>query len=124
MSNNKIAIIGGGNLGASIAEGLIQSGFVKANQITLTKRNLQTIQHLADKGVTVTSNNASAVKEAQYVILAVKPFQIKDILSEIKPSLQGSKRSHLNSWITSCKNCMMMSLQRQIVWSVQIVVKQ
>jgi pyrroline-5-carboxylate reductase len=91
MSNNKIAIIGGGNLGASIAEGLIQSGFVKANQITLTKRNLQTIQHLADKGVTVTSNNASAVKEAQYVILAVKPFQIKDILTEIKPSLQASK---------------------------------
>jgi len=91
MSNNNIAIIGGGNLGASIAEGLIQSGFVKANQITLTKRNLQTIQHLADKGVTVTSNNASAVKEAQYVILAVKPFQIKDILTEIKPSLQASK---------------------------------
>ncbi|MEY4098802.1 MAG: pyrroline-5-carboxylate reductase, partial [Bacteroidota bacterium] len=93
MSNNKIAIIGGGNLGASIAEGLIQSGFVKANQITLTKRNLQTIQHLADKGVTVTSNNASAVKEAQYVILAVKPFQIKDILTEIKSSLLAGQHT-------------------------------
>jgi pyrroline-5-carboxylate reductase len=93
MSNNKIAIIGGGNLGASIAEGLIQSGFVKANQITLTKRNLQSIQHLADKGVTVTSNNSAAVKEAQYVILAVKPFQIKDILTEIKPSLKASQHT-------------------------------
>jgi len=91
MSNNKIAIIGGGNLGASIAEGLIQSGFVKANQITLTKRNLQSIQHLADKGVTVTSNNSAAVKEAKYVILAVKPFQIKDILTEIKSSLIANK---------------------------------
>ena len=93
MSNNKIAIIGGGNLGASIAEGLIQSGFVKANQITLTKRNLQSIQHLADKGVIITSNNASAVKEVQYVILAVKPFQIKDILTEIKPSLKASQHT-------------------------------
>jgi pyrroline-5-carboxylate reductase len=93
MSNNKIAIIGGGNLGASIAEGLILSGFVKANQITLTKRNLQSIEYLADKGVTVTSNNSAAVKEAQYVILAVKPFQIKDILTEIKPSLQASQHT-------------------------------
>ena len=93
MSNNKIAIIGGGNLGASIAEGLILSGFVKANQITLTKRNLQTIQHLADKGVTVTSNNSAAVKEAQYLILAVKPFQIKDILTEIKPSLLAGQHT-------------------------------
>jgi pyrroline-5-carboxylate reductase len=93
MSINKIAIIGGGNLGASIAEGLMLSGFVKANQITLTKRNLQSIQYLADKGVTVTSNNSAAVKEAQYVILAVKPFQIKDILTEIKPSLQASQHA-------------------------------
>jgi pyrroline-5-carboxylate reductase len=93
MSDIKIAIIGGGNLGASIAEGLILSGFAKANQITLTKRNLQSIQQLADKGVAVTSNNSAAVKEAQYVILAVKPFQIKDILTEIKTSLQASQHT-------------------------------
>ena len=93
MSNNKIAIIGGGNLGASIAEGLIQSGFVQAQQITITKRNLQTIQHLADKGVNVISNNVAAVKEAQYVILAVKPFQIKDILTEIKPGLDSNQHT-------------------------------
>ena len=36
MTNYKIAIIGGGNLGSSIAEGLIASGFVQANQIILT----------------------------------------------------------------------------------------
>jgi pyrroline-5-carboxylate reductase len=87
MSNHKIAIIGGGNLGSSIAEGLIASGFVQANQITLTKRNVDTIQHLADMGVITTSDNQLAVKDAAYVILAVKPFQIKDILADIKPLL-------------------------------------
>jgi pyrroline-5-carboxylate reductase len=87
MSNYKIAIIGGGNLGSSIAEGLIASGFVNANQITITKRNLATIQHLADKGATTTSDNQAAVKDANYVILAVKPFQIKDIVADIKPFL-------------------------------------
>ena len=87
MSNHKIAIIGGGNLGSSIAEGLIASGFVLPNQITITKRNIATIQHLADKGVATMSDNQAAVKDANFVILAVKPFQIKDIVADIKPLL-------------------------------------
>ncbi len=93
MSNHKIAIIGGGNLGSSIAEGLIASGFVGANQITITKRNLATLQHLADKGVAITSDNKAAVKEANYVILAVKPFQIKDIIADIKPLLNAAQHT-------------------------------
>jgi pyrroline-5-carboxylate reductase len=87
MSNHKIAIIGGGNLGSSIAEGLITSGFVQANQITITKRNIATIQYLADKGVTITSDNKKAVRDANYVVLAVKPFQINDIVTDIKSLL-------------------------------------
>jgi pyrroline-5-carboxylate reductase len=90
---NKIAIIGGGNLGSSIAEGLIASGFIKAQQITVTKRNVHSIQHLADKGVTISSNNVAAIKEAHYIILAVKPFQIKDILTEIKPGLDSNQHT-------------------------------
>jgi pyrroline-5-carboxylate reductase len=93
MSNHKIAIIGGGNLGSSIAEGLIASGFVQANQITITKRNVSTIQHLADKGATITSDNQAAVKDANYVILAVKPFQIKDIVADIQPSLSAAQHT-------------------------------
>jgi pyrroline-5-carboxylate reductase len=93
MSNHKIAIVGGGNLGSSIAEGLIASGFVKANQITITKRNLATLQHLVDKGVAATSDNQAAIKDAQYVILAVKPFQIKDIVADIKPLLVAGKQT-------------------------------
>ena len=93
MSNHKIAIIGGGNLGSSIAEGLIASGFVNANQITITKRNISTVQHLADKGVAVTSDNQAAVHDAAYVILAVKPFQIKDIVADIKPILVAGKHT-------------------------------
>jgi pyrroline-5-carboxylate reductase len=91
--DNKIAIIGGGNLGSAIAEGLIESGFVLAENIVLTKRNLLTIQHLAAKGVMITSDNALAVKEAQYVILAVKPYQVKDIISEIQPNLNFKKHT-------------------------------
>ncbi|MEN9696909.1 MAG: pyrroline-5-carboxylate reductase [Bacteroidota bacterium] len=93
MSNQKIAILGGGNLGASIAEGLIASGFIQASEITISKRNIATIQHLADKGATITSNNEAAVKDADYIILAVKPFQVNDVVNAIKPALVAGKHT-------------------------------
>lgn len=89
----QIAIIGGGNLGSAIAEGLINSGFVLPQQLTVTKRNLETIQHLKDKGVTISSDNLSAVSNAKWVILAIKPFQIKEVLQQIQPVLNKDQHA-------------------------------
>ena len=85
--NKKIAIIGGGNLGTAIAEGLIKSKFCKATEITVTKRNIATIKHLADIGVHVTADNAAAVRGSELVILAIKPFQVSDVLNGFKKEL-------------------------------------
>ncbi|HEU4608494.1 MAG TPA: NAD(P)-binding domain-containing protein, partial [Chitinophagaceae bacterium] len=38
--NKRIAIIGGGNLGVAIAEGLINSGFSLPADILVTRRNI------------------------------------------------------------------------------------
>lgn len=87
----KVAIIGGGNLGASIAEGLIKSNFVKAKDITVTRRNVKPLEYLAKQGVNVTSDNAEAVKESEAIILAVKPYNIRDVLSNLKDSFNPKK---------------------------------
>jgi pyrroline-5-carboxylate reductase len=86
-----ITIIGGGNLGAAIAEGLLKSKFAKASDITITKRNTATLQSYKKKGVTVTGDNNEAVKKADVVILAVKPFQVIDVLAGIKSELNSNK---------------------------------
>ena len=91
--SKKIAIIGGGNLGTAIAEGLISSGFVKPSYIIITKRNIATLKSLEEKGVLVSSSNTDAVQYADWIILAVKPFQVKEILSEIKPHLNENRHS-------------------------------
>ena len=85
--NKKIAIIGGGNLGTAIAEGLISSGFVQAEHIIITKRNIASLKSLEEKGVIVSNNNVEAVQYADWVILAVKPFQVREILLQLKPHL-------------------------------------
>lgn len=89
--SNKIAIIGGGNLGTAIAEGLISSGFITAENIIVTKRNIATLQSLKEKGVFITSDNKEAVSQAGYIILAVKPFQIKEILADLQSDLDSTK---------------------------------
>jgi pyrroline-5-carboxylate reductase len=50
MRNSKIAIIGGGNLGSAIAEGLIKSKFIAPDHITVTRRNLGELKSLRDLG--------------------------------------------------------------------------
>ncbi|MEP6677114.1 MAG: pyrroline-5-carboxylate reductase [Ferruginibacter sp.] len=87
----KIAIIGGGNLGSAIAEGLIKSRFAKASEIIITKRNTSTLSAFAAMGVTVSSDNNEAVKKAAVIILAVKPFQVKDVLTGIKKDLTAQQ---------------------------------
>jgi pyrroline-5-carboxylate reductase len=90
--NKKIAIIGGGNLGTAIAEGLIQSGFVLPKQILITKRNIHTLHELERKGVLVSDKNEEAVRYADLVILAVKPFQVNEILRSLKEEFREDKQ--------------------------------
>lgn len=86
--NKKIAIIGGGNLGTAIAEGLLKSKFCKAADIIITKRKIATLQKLNDRGVHVTTNNAEAVRNSDMIILAIKPYQIGDVVNSFKGELQ------------------------------------
>lgn len=85
--NKKIAIIGGGNLGSAIAEGLLKSKFCKASEITITKRKITTLQKLKEKGVNITTYNEEAVRNSELIILAVKPYQVSDVLNSFKKEL-------------------------------------
>jgi pyrroline-5-carboxylate reductase len=89
--NKKIAIIGGGNLGTAIAEGLIQSKFVLPKQILITKRNIATLHELERKGVLVSDKNEEALRYADLVILAVKPFQVNDVLASLRKEFKEEK---------------------------------
>lgn len=90
---NTIAIIGGGNLGASMAEGLLNSHFCTPEQLIITKRQVDSLEYLVSRGVTVTNNNLEAVEKATWIILAIKPFQFNEVLLEIRPFLKQEKHT-------------------------------
>lgn len=96
----KIAIIGTGNLGLSIAKGLIVNNSITT--LYLTKRNPDS---LADwnksKQVNVTSDNREAVRNSDILIFAVQPSQMEAILEEVKDLL--SENHVIISTITGFK---------------------
>lgn len=91
MREKKIAILGGGNLGAAIAEGLIKSQFVSANQITVTRRNVEAIEHLKVLGVTVTSDNGMAIRNSDVIIVSLKPYNVREVLEGIKSNFDPAR---------------------------------
>ncbi len=87
-TTNTIAIIGGGNLGQSIAYGLLLSKVYQPQHITVTRRTITALAQLQAQGVQVSTDNAIAVAQAHTIILCVKPYQIAQVLQQIKKKIK------------------------------------
>ena len=88
---NRIAIIGCGNIGLSLLQGLMQNPQNDASKLTVTRRNTEELEYLKQYGVNVTTDNKKAVHDSDFVIIAVKPYNIVGILDEIKDKLKPTK---------------------------------
>ena len=85
----KIAIIGAGNLGMSIAKGMLNSD-LKLDSLYLTKRTISDLTNCNfGTKVKITANNNKAIQNSEIIIVAVQPKQLKQVLSEIKCDLQS-----------------------------------
>lgn len=91
----KITLIGAGNMGGSIARGLVKSGVLNAQDITCADRSQETLDNFAKEGynVNTTQDNNAAVKGADIVIFAVKPWILENAVAEVKNSLDYSKQT-------------------------------
>jgi len=87
----KIAIIGCGNLGIALARGFLKDGFLAPEQLVLSKRNPSNLASFRELGVMVTSDNSEAARNADIIILAVKPYNVEKVILEIKADLDPKK---------------------------------
>ncbi|MCQ2058959.1 MAG: pyrroline-5-carboxylate reductase [Bacteroidaceae bacterium] len=91
----KLTLIGAGNMGGSLAKGFVQSGALKAEDITCADRSEQTLSSFAKEGynVNITQDNKAAVKGADIVIFAVKPWILENAVAEVKDCLDYTKQT-------------------------------
>ncbi len=88
MISQRLAIVGAGNMGASLVEGILNKGLLPASHIILTNRSRGKMEPLQEKwGVGFTYDNAQAVRFASTVILAVKPQDVPEALQQIRGAL-------------------------------------
>lgn len=82
----KIAIIGAGNMGGSIARGLAKGSLVKDEDIVISNPSAGKLDKLKQEfpEISVTHNNAEAAASADIVVLAVKPWLMQPVMHELK----------------------------------------
>jgi len=91
VSRDLLAIIGAGNIGRAMAEGLVSAGTFDPSAIILTRRHVNALEDLTARGFRTQSDNLGAVRDADTVVLAVEPQQLDAVLREIRPMLDRDR---------------------------------
>ena len=88
----KVTVIGAGNMGGALIHGWAKSG--KLESLTIADKNEALLQSFKTlyPSLTTTTDNAAAAKDADIVVVVVKPWLMPTVLQEIKPVLDLSKQ--------------------------------
>jgi pyrroline-5-carboxylate reductase len=84
----RIAILGLGKMGGILAQGFLSANLLPAANLTATVARADR-DRTPDLGIRLTTDNLAAAQAADIILLAIKPYQIVDVLHEISPALPG-----------------------------------
>ena len=88
----KLGFIGLGNMAKAMIGGIIAKGLMGPDDIIGTAATEETCAKVAQKyGIQTLSSNAAVAKEADIIILAVKPQYLKVVIADIMDSVDDSK---------------------------------
>lgn len=86
-----IALIGAGNMGGSLLGGLIANGY-SPNQLWISDQSKEKLAHFeSNLNVHTSQNNQDVAKQADIVVLAVKPQILNAVITELKELIQSKK---------------------------------
>ena len=90
----KISIIGAGNMGGAIARGLSKGSIFKQNDITVSDPSQKILDQMKAEcpDINFLNDNAEAIKGADIVVVAVKPWLMKIVIDQIKSTIDFSKQ--------------------------------
>ena len=91
LENKNIAVIGSGNMAGAMIGALLRNDELRPGQITASDPYPEQRERISNKyGVSVTSNNREAVKNADVVILSVKPQVFTEVASGLKGKIPAN----------------------------------
>lgn len=114
----KLAFIGVGNMASAIINGILSSGakVASANDLVHFDRFETQCAPFAARGVEVAKSAPDAVKSAEYVLIAVKPQNLGELLDELSPLDLDNK-----TFISICAGVSTETISRRLGKAVPIV---
>jgi len=83
LNNKRIGIIGGGAMAEAIIAGIIKAGLAAPGQIMASDLSDGRREHLSNEyHISTTRDNLEPVRNADVIILAVKPYVMGDVLAQ------------------------------------------
>jgi pyrroline-5-carboxylate reductase len=86
--DKKIAVIGGGNMGGALIEGWLASGRVAPARIMVADAAETSRVRFKAMGLKTFDDNRAAVRGADIVVVAVKPWLTEAVAGEISPAME------------------------------------
>jgi pyrroline-5-carboxylate reductase len=88
VKGKQIGFVGCGNMGEALVKGLVEASVVPPEAISAADSRSERLVELERRyGIRVAKDNVSLVRDADVVLLAVKPQIMAAVLEEIAPSL-------------------------------------
>jgi pyrroline-5-carboxylate reductase len=88
----RVAVLGAGKMGGILLQAFLKQNLFAADQIHATVAHAERALALsAQWGVDVGTDNLEAARQSDLILLGVKPFQVPDLVAEIRPALTASK---------------------------------
>ena len=92
LPNVRVAVLGAGKMGGILLQAFLKQNLFAPDQIHATVAHAERAVALSTQwGVDVGIDNLEAVKQADLVLLGVKPFQVPALLEQIRPALSEKK---------------------------------
>jgi len=88
LSDKKLAVLGAGKLGGILLRAFLKQGLFVPSRVTATVKHSEKAAALAKElGIAVTTDNREAIKNADIILLTVKPQTVAKVLQEIAPEI-------------------------------------
>jgi pyrroline-5-carboxylate reductase len=87
-----VAVLGAGKMGGILLQAFLKQNLFAPGQIHATVAHDERALALSTQwGVDVSTNNLEAARQSELILIGVKPFQVPDLIAEIKPALAPNK---------------------------------
>lgn len=84
LQGKRFAFVGAGNMAEALVRGLLASGSVAAHDITISNRRREKTDRNAERwGVRAAADNLACVRDADVVMLCVKPQVMRAVLEQV-----------------------------------------